>query len=392
METIPRHWQTFDVPYRFPVCFTEDVFSPDNTVLRDVIEERDPHVVHKVLVVIDDGVAQARHDLIPALYEYFDTHQDRMALVCDPLVLPGGERCKNTPETVSAIHAHINDFGVCRHSYITAIGGGAFLDAVGYAAATGHRGVRLIRIPTTTLSQADSAMGVKNGVNAFNKKNFIGTFAVPHAVVVDFGFLHTLSDRDWTSGLSEAVKVALIKDTELFEMMEQSAYAVARRSMPHMQSIVHRTATLHLDHIAQGGDPFEHGSSRPLDFGHWSAHTLERLSDFSLRHGEAVSIGIALDATYAYLKGFLPESAWRRILAVLDALGLPLYTPFMSELDSDGAFLLLRGVQEFREHMGGVLHLILVEDIGASRDVTEIDADCMSQSIETLTAMYATHI
>ena len=93
---------------------------------------------------------------------------------------------------------------------MVAIGGGAVLDAVGYAAATAHRGVRLIRVPTTVLSQDDSAVGVKNGINAFGKKNFVGSFAPPHAVLNDFDLLRTLQDRDWRAGISEAVKVALL--------------------------------------------------------------------------------------------------------------------------------------------------------------------------------------
>ena len=97
-----------------------------------------------------------------------------------------------------------------------------------------------------------------------------------------------------------------------------------------MQWLVYRCAQLHLEHIATSGDPFELGSSRPLDFGHWAAHKLEQLSNYELRHGEAVAIGLALDATYAHLIGLLPEADWRRILDLIVAVGLPLY---VRELD-----------------------------------------------------------
>src|SRR5204862_2038620 len=131
-----------------------------------------------------------------------------------PKIVPGGERAKQSPALIAALHADLQRLGIDRQSFVVAIGGGALLDAVGYAAATAHRGVRLIRVPTTVLAQADSGVGVKNGINAFGKKNFLGTFAPPAAVINDSTFLVTLSDREWRSGLAEAIKVALLKDSQ----------------------------------------------------------------------------------------------------------------------------------------------------------------------------------
>ena len=212
-----------------------------------------------------------------------------------------------------------------------AIGGGAVLDAAGYAAATAHRGIRLIRVPTTVLAQDDSAMGVKNGINAFGKKNYLGTFAPPFAVINDVAFLQTLPDRHWRAGVSEAIKAALIKDRAFFDFLESQAAALKARDLVAMEQVIRRCAVLHLSHIASGGDPFELGSSRPLDFGHWSAHKLEQLTDHRLGHGEAVAIGIALDTTYSYLAGFLPEDDWRRIISLLPALGLSVYVPELGQ-------------------------------------------------------------
>ena len=124
-----------------------------------------------------------------------------------------------------SVHRAIHEYGIDRHAYVLAVGGGALLDMVGYAAATAHRGVRLVRVPTTVLSQNDSGIGVKNSVNAFGKKNFLGTFAPPFAVFNDFTFLTTLSDRDWRAGISEAIKVALLKDATFFAFLEEHATA-----------------------------------------------------------------------------------------------------------------------------------------------------------------------
>ena len=288
------------VRFQYPVRFTQGLFDLRNTTLRDVVQADGPA---RLLVVVDDGVAAAHPTLVDDVRLYCAAHDDALALAAAPLVVAGGEAIKNHGGPVDEIRAAIDIHGVDRHSYVMAIGGGAVLDAVGYAAATAHRGVRLIRVPTTVLSQDDSGVGVKTGINAFGKKNFVGSFAPPHAVLNDFDLLLTLTDRDWLSGISEAMKVALLKDAPFFAWIEHHAGDLTGRSLAAMAHMIHRSAELHLQHIATSGDPFELGSSRPLDFGHWAAHKLEQLSHHRLRHGEAVAVGIALDSTYSYLTG-----------------------------------------------------------------------------------------
>ena len=145
------------------------------------------------------------------------------------------------------------------------IGGGAALDLVGFAASTAHRGVRLVRFPTTTLSQGDGGVGVKNGINYFGKKNWIGTFSVPDAVVNDFSFLRGLPKSQKRAGFVEAVKVALIRDRSFFEQIEERADELSQFDEEAMRHVIRKSAALHLDHIASSGDPFERGSARPLD-------------------------------------------------------------------------------------------------------------------------------
>jgi 3-dehydroquinate synthase len=297
--------------------------------------------------------------------------------VAEPLVVAGGEACKNDPDAYQQVVEATNNFGIDRHSYIAAIGGGAVLDMVGFAAAISHRGIRLIRIPTTVLSQNDSAVGVKNSINAFGKKNYLGTFTPPFAVLNDFTFLKSLEVRDWASGISEAIKVALIKDLEFFEWLEKAAPALASREMEPMKEHIIRSAQHHLDHIA-GKDPFEFGSSRPLDFGHWAAHKLEKLSDFRIRHGEAVAIGIALDSAYSFLQGRIEEADLLRIFRVFHALGLSLYAP---ELQEDA---LLQGLKEFQEHLGGTLTIMLLEKLGTGVEVHEMDSNFIVEALHLL--------
>jgi 3-dehydroquinate synthase len=378
--------QEIRVAFRYPVHFTTGVFAPSNRLVRDLVQSDERGTPAKVAVVVDRGVERAHPELVASIERYCLEHADAMRLAAPVLVLPGGEQVKNDARHTERLLEAINAAQLCRHSYLIAVGGGAMLDVAGYAAATAHRGVRLIRVPTTVLAQDDSAVGVKNGVNAFGKKNYLGTFAPPFAVVNDFAFLATLSDRDWRAGISEAVKAALIKDRGFFEFIEAHAAALAARDAAPMEQVVRRSAALHLEHIATGGDPFELGSSRPLDFGHWAAHKLEQVTSHRLRHGEAVAIGIALDTTYSHLSGFLPELQWRRIVDLFLALGLPVYSPALSEqLDTPGdAGCVLRGLADFQEHLGGRLTIMLLRGIGEPFDVNEISPDVMVRSIERL--------
>jgi 3-dehydroquinate synthase len=380
--------QEFLVPVRYPVHFTTGVFSSANPLLRDVMAAADPNDEEpaRVAVVVDRGVERAHPSLLADIAAYFAEHRSAIALTTPVLIVPGGEAIKNDRDHVDRMLETINAASLCRHSYLVAVGGGAVLDAAGFAAATAHRGIRLVRVPTTVLSQDDSAMGVKNGVNAFGKKNYLGTFAPPFAVINDAAFLTTLSDRDWRGGLTEAVKAALIRDAGFFALLERHAAALRARDLAAMTEVVRRSAVLHLQHIATGGDPFEHGSSRPLDFGHWAAHKLEQTTDHRLGHGEAVGIGIALDTTYSHLAGFLPEAAWRRILDLLMALGVQIYAPELDEhFDApQHDRCLLGGLSEFQEHLGGRLTIMLLNGIGEPFDVHEIDASLVARSIAIL--------
>jgi 3-dehydroquinate synthase len=264
------------------------------------------------------------------------------------------------------------------------VGGGAILDWGGLAAATAHRGCRHIRIPTTTLSQDDSGVGVKNGINAFGKKNFIGTFAPPFAVINDFELLASLSPRDKRAGYVEAVKVALIRDREFFEAIEREAVRLRDFEVDAMRRLIERCAELHVNHIATSGDPFEFGSARPLDFGHWAAHKLEQLSDYAIRHGEAVAIGMALDVIYSRKMGHLDPASAGRVLSLLEQLGFELFANELLNADSENHLMVLRGLEEFREHLGGELTITLLKGIGQGFEVHEMNLPRVIESIYEL--------
>jgi 3-dehydroquinate synthase len=390
-------------PHR--VRFTRDALSPDNPTLREVFRTADGPDRPRLLAVVDRGLLDRHPSLLNELETYFQTEVIRegeapaglgvgetsrlggslalptspvLPTYLGPITLPGGEAIKNDPARLEDLLAAMHRHDLDRQSFVLAVGGGALLDAVGYAASITHRGLRLIRMPTTTLAQADSGVGVKNGVNRFSQKNYLGNFAVPHAVTNDLDLLKSLSDRDWRCGLAEAVKVALLKDAGFFEMIRNSAPDLARRSSTLGDEVWQRSARLHLDHIVHGGDPFELTTARPLDFGHWAAHQLETLTDHRLRHGEAVAIGLALDVTYARRIGLLTPEVSQTICRTLGDLGFTLHDPALGDPG------LLDGLEAFRQHLGGRLTVTLIRGVGEPIEVHEIEAAVMREAAAEL--------
>jgi 3-dehydroquinate synthase len=378
------HWQRFAVAFEFPIHFTEGLLDPDNELLVDVLGRLEPQKRHRCLIFVDDGLLRARASLLEELTAYATHHAPRMEIVTEPIAVPGGEIVKKELAFVERMQRALYEHHIDRHSFVIGIGGGAVLDAVGLVAATTHRGVRHVRVPTTVLTQNDSGVGVKNGVNLFEQKNFVGTFAPPFAVINDLDFIDQLDARDRIAGMAEAVKVALIRDADFFVWLERNADALVLAERAAMAQMIRRCAELHMHQIAHGGDPFETGSARPLDYGHWAAHKLEALSHHHLRHGEAVAIGIALDARYSVLRGLLAPGEDERICFLLEHLGFRLWHTALEHRDQGGRLEVLEGLEDFREHLGGALTITLLAGIGEAVDVHEMDEERVRESIDWL--------
>jgi len=377
-------WQRLAVPFEYPVCFTEGLFDTDNSLLLGTLVRLEPHKKHRIAVFIDQGVLQQHEDLLEKVKAYAAVHSQSIELAMAPIIVPGGEAIKATDTHVNRMLEQLAEHHIDRHSFVIAIGGGAVLDAVGFAAAISHRGIRHIRVPTTVLAQNDSGVGVKNGINLFGQKNYLGTFAPPYAVLNDYAFIRSLPARDKISGMAEAVKVALIRDADFYLWLEDNAEALASFDSDAMQYMIKRCAELHMQQIARGGDPFETGSARPLDYGHWAAHKLESLTGYSIRHGEAVAIGLALDTRYSVLTGLLHVGAEQRVCNLLEQLGFSLWHSALESTTNDGRLQILAGLQEFREHLGGQLTITLLDKLGSGIEVNEIDAAMVELTITWL--------
>jgi 3-dehydroquinate synthase len=378
------YMQQFSVPFAYPVYFTKNMFAADNEVFIKALTRLESHRQHRFVTFIDAGVADALPNLADDITNYAQANAETIDLVAAPEIISGGEGVKNDPDLIARLQKQMLDLRIDRHSFVMAIGGGAFLDMIGYVAATTHRGLRLIRVPTTVLAQNDSGVGVKTGVNAWGSKNLLGSFAPPFAVINDSTYLASLNERDRRAGMAEAVKVALIRDGSFFAALEANAEALARFDPPAVNHLIRRCAELHMHQIAFGGDPFEAGSARPLDYGHWAAHKLESITDHAVRHGEAVAIGLALDTRYSVAKGLLAPGNEDRVCALLDKLGFDLWHPALEMRNEDGILTILAGLREFREHLGGELTITLLTGIGTGHEVNEMDEAIILDSLAWL--------
>lgn len=379
--------QFFDVPFNYNVFFTENLFDINNFTFLNLFKNSE---ISNIIMIFDEKFLKYHIYLSDKILNYFEFYSDFIKLKIFPVIFSGGEKSKNSLTDIQLIYKLVNEYKLCRQSYIVVLGGGSLIDAVGYAASSAHRGIRLIRIPTTVLSQNDSGVGVKSGINYFGKKNFLGNFNPPYSVLNDSDFLITLPDNLWKSGISECIKVALIKDINFFWFIRENYKFIIFRNIYIMNAIVYRCAKLHVRHIGNFGDPFEFGSARPLDFGHWAAHKLESLTKSLLLHGDAVAIGIAIDCVYSYLSGFLSRIELEYIIDLLDYLGFNLYIREMQfginclNNDNENYNSILSGLEEFKEHLGGNLTLMFLKKIGVGFNVNFVNIVLLKKSINIL--------
>jgi len=381
------HYQEFSVKFEYPIIFTQHIFSESNSNILDILMREDEECLHKVVVFVDSGVVDANPQIITDIKRYFSSIGKHATLVIEPQIVLGGHLSKSNWNMVGEMVHTIAGLHLDRQSFVIVIGGGGVLDVVGFVTSIVHRGLRLVRIPSTTLAQDDAGLGVKNGLDREGQKNFVGTFTPPFAVINDFSLLSTLSDEHWLGGVAEAFKVAIIKDIEFFEYLCANAcylHARDKRAMDVMVEIISRSSYLHLDHICRSGDPFESGSARPLDFGHWVAHKLEIMSKFRIAHGQAVSIGIAVDSFYAMKEGLIENDDFKRIVNGLLVTGLPIWDICLREKDADNSLLILGGVQDFREHLGGELNITLPCPIGSKVEVHNLNFEWIEEAINCL--------
>jgi len=369
-KTITHIHATVNVSHQYPIMFENNVFELANPVLYNLLTKLLPGR-QKIFIYLDSGVDSSNRQLRPQIHTFFEFHKEEFDLVALPKIINGGETAKQHSQIDRMYHDMLHH-QLDRHSCVIAIGGGALIDAVGLACATFRRGVKLIRLPSTVSAQNNTGVSIENGYNWSNIKNLIGTFSPPIAVMNDISLLNSLPERDRLSGFAETIKVAVTKDKSFFKWLEESANLLNNFDKKTCQYAIARCAQLNVEQISCSGNIFENGSYHPIDYGHWSAHKLESLTSFNIRHGEAIAIGMAIDARYAVGIGLLTDDDANRLINLLEQLGFTLWHNALSQRNQYGQLLIHSGLDEFRQHIGGDLCITLLSGIGKAIDVHEI--------------------
>jgi len=317
-----------------------------------------------VLVVVDEIVAQNFGDKIQAALVQAD---DSFPLRISYYVVPSGEKSKSVAQ-LDQLWEFMSTENCDRGSVVVAIGGGVVGDLAGFAAASFARGLRLVQVPTTLLSQVDSSVGGKTGINLSRAKNMVGAFWQPSLVLIDFDTIDTLPSREFNAGLAEVVKYGMILDAAFFEWLEANVGAIRSRSLDALAHIVARCCELKASVVA--ADERETTGLRAiLNYGHTFGHAIESLSGYgSYLHGEAVAIGMTLAAQLACSLGRIGTTVVERQTALLRAFELPIDTP---EIPFE---LFWSTMQKDKKVQHGKLKFILPDQIGHVSGVDGIEA------------------
>ncbi len=272
---------------------------------------------HRYFLVTDSNVARLYGRRCLALLR-------RAGLDARLLAVPAGERSK-TREVKARLEDRILALEGGRDSAVVALGGGMISDLAGFTAATYHRGIPFVAVPTTLLAMADAAIGGKTAVDHPRGKNLIGSFHQPRAVFADVATLATLPAREFRAGLAEAVKTAVVGDAALFLRMERSPAAILMRHPGAMTALV--AACCRVKARVVEADEREENLRAVLNFGHTLGHAVEHLSGYRLLHGEAIAIGMVLESRAAEDAGILKRGEADRVARLLGTMGLPVALP-----------------------------------------------------------------
>lgn len=290
-----------------------------------------------------------------------------------PVILPDGEAYKNT-ETLNKIYDALLQQRCERSTTLIALGGGVIGDLTGYAAATYLRGVPFIQIPTTLLSQVDSSVGGKTGINHPLGKNMIGAFYQPQLVLADIDTLQTLPAREFSAGMAEVIKYGLIRDAAFFDWLEANIAKLMALDEAAISEAIFRSCQNKAEVVAR--DEHENGERALLNLGHTFGHAVENAMGYGVwLHGEAVAAGTMMAADLSQRMGWLSANEVARMHALLSAANLPLDAPKL------GAEKYLELMQLDKKVSDGKIRLILQQAIGQSVITSDYDADKLKATL-----------
>ncbi len=323
------------------------------------------------LVVTDEHVVEPHGQRVNAALA-------QAGWICDLVVLPAGEGTKCQGQA-GLLWDRLIALQADRNALVVAVGGGVIGDLAGFAAATYARGVPFVQVPTTLLSQVDSSVGGKVGINHPRAKNMIGAFHQPLGVCIDTDLLTTLPDREYRAGLAEVVKYGVILDAGFFEQLESQIAGLRDRDATVLREVVAHSCRLKATVTEQ--DEFERtGIRAALNYGHTFAHAFEALVGYGeLLHGEAVSIGMVCASRLAERLGRIDAEVTRRQIALLDALHLPTRVPTSPQLDNPR---ILDKMRLDKKTVGGSLRFVLPSRMGAVELVAGVPPELVAAVLD----------
>ena len=296
----------------------------------------------------------------------------------DALAVPDGENAKNV-ETLAGLWQGLGQMGMGRDGVIIGLGGGATTDLAGFAAATWLRGVGLVQMPTTVLGTVDAAVGGKTGIDTVHGKNLVGAFYPPQAVLADIAYFDSLPTLVARQGLAEVIKCGFIKDLRILELVaDNDAQQLLKGEV--LTQLIERSVKVKADVVSQ--DLYEGGLREILNYGHTYAHALEKLSDFSLSHGQAVSIGCVFAAEVARRRGMLSDAEVALHRLLLSKAGLPISRP--DNLEVLGWHKLREVMSSDKKVRGGNLRMVLLNGLGNPVVVDDLDQSHLRAAHEAL--------
>ena len=294
---------------------------------------------------------------------------------CEPtfITVPPGEKSKSLAQ-VGEICDRMTAAGLDRSSFVIALGGGVIGDLAGFVAAIYHRGIPYVQVPTTLLAQVDSSIGGKTGVNTASGKNLIGAVHQPVLVISDVDLLPTLPERELNQGFAEVIKHAIIRDPELFHLLENFD-----RHDGDFASLVRQNVEIKAEFVAMD-ERDENGRRALLNFGHTVGHAIEQAGHYrELLHGEAVSLGIAAACDISVRKAGLPDAQRTRIVSLLGRYGLPTRLPANISREE-----ILRTLPFDKKFERGEVRFVIVSEIGAARLTNDVTLDDIREAVMQL--------
>lgn len=330
---------------------------------------RDLGITDQKLCVVSDS------NVMPLYGESIASLLQKEGFQCVTFTFPAGEASK-TIATAEKMYEFLIEQRFSRSDVLLAVGGGVTGDLTGFVAATFLRGIRFIGIPTSLLSMVDSSIGGKTGVDFKSYKNMVGAFHQPSAVYINVNTLKTLSEREFSAGMGEVVKHAFILDPEFYQFLKAQKYGIICKDAEILRSMIRQSLLIKKDVVER--DPKEKGERALLNFGHTIGHAVEKLSNFTLLHGECVAMGMVASAVLSVLRGNISTDEAVKVRELLVAYGLPVKCPAVKREE------LLEICHRDKKAVGSKIKYVLLKSIGEAYIDTEVSDDEIWSAFQTI--------